>query len=1479
MEQLREQHFLEDIAKQYGFTGTRKEVFLLRLDRQNEKLGNKDLIDRIENVKQSDNPRQNFQDYLKSICQAFSDCENCPVVLQKKRGRQAKGEEPWRKVFGWLWDEKYPQWQLEPKINTDKNQINSQQYSLNRCILGLKGNYQDAQEKLTEIAEHLRNLLNDKTLSITKVEAGSIILIVESYQTGYEQLKRLIGQEIAGFPVEYAIDEWQDVCRRMLLDRKLLTSNTVLGQVSGNRDLIDEDLFVDLALVKPKRSQNEKHAQDIHPEKGSDFFVRQEVEKRFAYREFLQEIIGKRTEKKIAIIGEPGAGKTTLLQKLAFWLLQSTDDLVIWVDLAELGDRDLGEYLEEKWLKEALGKSREEIKGEWEDKFKGGAVWLLLDGFDEMSQGDQDALKFRGWVMDAQIIVTCRLNLWQANPTQLQVFQTYLTQPFQDKQMQEFIGRLFQGLVEAGGDVQLAESLWSELQTTGKERIKDLCRNPLRLTLLCSTWQVGKALPETRAELYESFVEWMYAWKENRFEVTEEEMERLNVALGALAKASLEAETSRFRLSYRLVCQYLGKPKAQESLLPMALPLGWLNEVGVAAENPREKVYGFYHATFQEYFAALAVDDWDYFVPRSHVDKPVDLPLSCQGERQEKQEASFVKGGWGDRYRIFQPQWKQVILLWLGRGDVVDEEKEGFIRGLVEFKDGCGEWSLEEVDRGLYEYHAYFLAVAGVNEFKTCSLATEIVRQVVTWGYGEFDIEKQEWRTFLELIEEGARVIIPETILQQAISELITILEHYPNKYTCLEVADSLDKIETGNFEAIADLVRLLETTQDRFTRWSVAYILGKIGQGNPEAIAALVRLLETTQDKDTCWEVADSLGKIGKENPKAIAALVRLLQTTQDEVPRWKVANSLSQIGKENPEAIAALVQILKTTQDKSTRMSVANSLGEIGQGNSEAIAALVQILKTTQDEDIRMSVADSLGKIGKENPEAIVALVQILKTTQDEDIRMSVANILGKIEPGNSKAIAALLQILKTTQDEDIRMSVVESLSEIEPGNSEAIAALVQILKTTQDEDIRMSVVESLSEIEPGNSEAIAALVQILKTTQDEFTRRRVANSLSKTRQANPEAIAALVQILKTTQDGFTRWSMAKSLGKIGQANPEAIAALLQILKTTQDESIRQNVPCGLEEIDPGNPEAIAALVEILKTTQDEFTRRRVADSLGKIGQGNSEAIAALLRILQTTQDKSTHSRAVEQLGKIGQGNSEAIAALVRILQTQDKSISWNAADSLEKIITTPEQYAGVVSALKDNLSDEVYQNNFELFDKCYKVVWNCAANLPYPQFYQAWHHPPTTPHPEVTDQTPVPHNLPNPPLDSLQHLPIYCLNAHILADETDPREIAQTLCQLICEEAFPDEDYPEGVTEPSELRKQLKKLKRRQNLPKLAILITHCHPRDELIAFCHKLTNIVAIAWLTDEPLEAPLKGFPANQPNLISAIESWLKEIRV
>ncbi len=53
-------------------------------------------------------------------------------------------------------------------------------------------------------------------------------------------------------------------------------------------------------------------------------------------------------------------------------------------------------------------------------------------------------------------------------------------------------------------------------------------------------------------------------------------------ALGELALLAISEEKTKFRLRYRFVCSVLGKP--DEEWFQLALQLGWLNQVGVAAE-------------------------------------------------------------------------------------------------------------------------------------------------------------------------------------------------------------------------------------------------------------------------------------------------------------------------------------------------------------------------------------------------------------------------------------------------------------------------------------------------------------------------------------------------------------------------------------------------------------------------------------------------------------------------------------------------------------------------------------------------------------------------------------------------------------------------------------------------------------------------------------------------------------------------------
>ncbi|WP_292877411.1 hypothetical protein [Nostoc sp. NMS1] len=257
----------------------------------------------------------------------------------------------------------------------------------------------------------------------------------------------------------------------------------------------------------------------------------------------------------------------------------------------------------------------------------------------------------------------------------------------------------------------------------------------------------------------------------------------------------------------------LGDAKQQNSLFWLALKLGWLNEVGVAAESvTKEKVYAFYHTTFEEYFAALAINDWHEFLNPTL-----------------------------DVYRIFAPQWKEVILLWLGREDVETEKKEEFIQALVEFDDGCGEFRvIDRVTRGFYEFRAYFLAAAGVDEWKNSSSADAIVAEIVKWDFGEFKVEQNDWVKFLYPILQEAQTALPQTNRIKAIAALVELIGKLQMDHSIRwQAAKSLEKILLE--EQMPSVVTVLknylspETYKNDFEQFDHCYqVIWKYAQSMP---------------------------------------------------------------------------------------------------------------------------------------------------------------------------------------------------------------------------------------------------------------------------------------------------------------------------------------------------------------------------------------------------------------------------------------------------------------------------------------------------------------------------------------------------------------------------------------------------------------------------------------------------------------------
>lgn len=561
--------------------------------------------------------------------------------------------------------------------------------------------------------------------------------------------------------------------KNLLENLKRLTTEAL---TAGDGIRFDFDaVFVPLGVVE-RQQKTKRNEDDGAPDRGSELY--EEKVTPITHDEFFEDVLLRGNTrysngKRIAVIGEAGAGKTTQLQKIGSWLLEKTDDIPVWISLTDLGAKSLREYLFENWVREASDEI-ESAPQAWKDslgeEIKSGKVWLLLDGVDEMTVSNplsylSNQLK-ESWLKNVRVVLTCRVNVWDGDKNALTGFDVYRNLDFDyPNDVYEFIGKWFVRAPE------LAGSLTQALEQSGKERIRDMVKNPLRLTLLCYSWQLKQGeLPETKAGLYEWFVEAFYKWNKGKaqIELSRSQEDKLNLALGELAKRAIDGETSRFRLTKTFIENVFRE--FDIDLFDFALKLNWLNEIGVAAEDTLETVYAFYHPSFQEYFAALAIDDWNFFLPKDHVDRPVQ----------------------GKQYRVFESSWKEVILLWSGmsRNLSIENEVGCFTEKLLTFNDGCA-LSNDYKDLG------YFIALDIALESHNLQRFDIILDEIIQWAFGYFDQETQKWIDFYITEEAQLKIItIPHEIIIKKLTELLPRLKDSEN---ILDISNFLLRLNTNN--------------------------------------------------------------------------------------------------------------------------------------------------------------------------------------------------------------------------------------------------------------------------------------------------------------------------------------------------------------------------------------------------------------------------------------------------------------------------------------------------------------------------------------------------------------------------------------------------------------------------------------------------------------------------------------------------------
>jgi HEAT repeat protein len=807
------------------------------------------------------------------------------------------------------------------------------------------------------------------------------------------------------------------------------------------------------------------------------------------------------SRRRVVLLGDPGTGKTTLMRYLAVMaagsqgaeirLPEGQERLPILVymrDWAKNPERSLLDQVRDF----AVNTLQVELLSGFLEHWTEGQALLLLDGLDEVAEDATraDLVEKINCFLAAHennwAVITSRKWGYQRAYFRTDAYPHFELELFNDEQIQEFIEHWYE---DRSDNAEQAQEMVRDLQDAlkSKDRLKNLVRNPLLLTMVALIHRDPDPLPTRRDELYDRAVNTLLkSWDRGKWEKTygetygefkyldrDYDLRRVISQLAYWIHTQYETQTTEsgtvieegelltqlsriIRQEYSQVKPDHAKQEAGRFMAFIRDRTGLLNEYGRGR-------YAFVHKTFQEYLTAEAILN--------------------QAEYEDNSELIYE----AIQNHLHNSHWREVLLLLVGQ--LQGEEAAKAIEVVLRRNSPYEQWLHRDL---LFAGHCLTedpekLATAAPGS------VSEILQRLVTL---ETDDEKRIGKS---IKKETYEIFgwLKETAFEL---EALTYLKASKEKIDRWRFLDFQSKL--GEKEIALTILTNLLKDENPSVRSDAAEALCELGDQSEFVLMGLLNVfldLPKDGEGEYTWffhstSALKAVGNLGNRSEFVLQRLLKLLKNDNASV-RYSMVEILRLLGNRSEIVSKELVRLLKD-EELSVRYITVVTLDQLGDCSGLVLQGLHELYRDKNSYKFRSDIAKALMNLGDRSEFLLEAMLEIIKD-YNLDMHFVTAKAWRNLGDHSRFILKELLELL---QDSCLIISrAVIALKYLGVHSELVLSELLKLLKNDH-EPVRYSVVEALEHLDDRSDFVLKGLLELFndKNETSSYLRSRTAKAL---------------------------------------------------------------------------------------------------------------------------------------------------------------------------------------------------------------------------------------------------------------------------------------------------------------------------------------------------------------------------------------------